>query len=546
MMKKEPLMVGPMKIPMSRDYLTLAKTTEFNMLVVKRIDRVFAVTAAVWIMGVLPNVTAADAIRTSSWVGHQVMPASGPAAVDPYPVRLAAAADDAGDDRSIAEMFDEMVGSVDERFESVDERFEEMDERLVPLEDFADDDTIVISGTSKSTMKVVGRVHADMWGFPNVSQPAGVFDDFNPQDRIGFRRMRFGVRGKIKDNMVYRIEMEFAGGNNSEFRDAFLGFTDLPVLRTVLIGNQKRPYGLDHLNSSRYNVFLERPFVIESFNQDARRWGICSYGVSDDQRFNWRYGVYNQQLIQALGNYVGDHWQMEVAGRLANTIWYDEVSGGRGYAHWAISGTVAEPSDDNPGNTDTEARFRHRPEARSSERWLDTGDIAGADFYELMGLEGVINVGRVQFVGEWQNTWLQREVGAPSDNVRFWGSYFYVSYFLTGEHMPWDRKTGTLARIKPFQNFWLVDCCRGGRAGGWGAWQVAARYSYADFNSDDIFGGVGESFTFGLNWYWNQNARMQFNCIYGSIRDRDDAEVAGVTLESTDYTILGGRFMVDF
>ena len=94
--------------------------------------------------------------------------------------------------------------------------------------------------------------------------------------------MRFGVRGTVKDNMEYRIEMEFAGGNASEFRDAWLGFNELPVLQTLLIGNQKRPYGLDHLNSSRYNVFLERPFVIESFNQDARRFGIVSYGITED------------------------------------------------------------------------------------------------------------------------------------------------------------------------------------------------------------------------------------------------------------------------
>jgi len=73
--------------------------------------------------------------------------------------------------------------------------------------------------------------------------------------------------------------MEFAGGNDSEFRDAYIRVKDVSWLQTVLIGNQKRPYGLDHLNSSRHNVFLERPFVIEAFNQDARRLGIVSYGV---------------------------------------------------------------------------------------------------------------------------------------------------------------------------------------------------------------------------------------------------------------------------
>jgi len=124
-------------------------------------------------------------------------------------------------------------------------------------------------------MSVNGRIHADLWTFPNSSAGVNVFESgdplLSPQDQFGFRRVRFGVRGDLWQTMVYKIEMEFAGGNNTEFRDTFLGWEDLPLVQTVLIGNQKRPYGLDHLNSSRYNVFLERPFVIESFNQDARR-----------------------------------------------------------------------------------------------------------------------------------------------------------------------------------------------------------------------------------------------------------------------------------
>ena len=93
--------------------------------------------------------------------------------------------------------------------------------------------------------------------------------------------------------MEYRVVLELAGGDDSEYRDVWIGFKDLAVLQKFLIGNQKRPYGLDHLNSSRFNVFQERPFVVEAFNQDSRRLGAVSYGVSDDERFNWRYGVYN-------------------------------------------------------------------------------------------------------------------------------------------------------------------------------------------------------------------------------------------------------------
>ncbi len=448
--------------------------------------------------------------------------------------------------------------TIDERFEALEAGLEKQAGALDGLKSNMKD--YVKSGHGKPTMKIVGRVHTDFWGFPESSSAANAFEtadpSLDPQNNFQFRRLRFGVRGDLVDNMTYRVEMEFAGGNKSEFRDAWLGWKDLPFVQTLLIGNQKRPYGLDHLNSSRFNVFMERPFSIEAINQDSRRFGIAAYGVSDDLAYNWRYGVYNQRLIQDEGKYFNDQLQLEAAGRFANTIWYDETSGGRGYAHWALSGTVADPD----GNTNTnvaktgpfvnEARFRTRPEARSANRWIDTGVIAGADTYELLGAEGVVNFGPWQWVTEWQNLWLQRSVGSGND-LYFQGAYTYLSYFLTGEHMPWERKSGTLGRIHPFENFFLVNRRGGGVGHGWGAWQVAARYSYADFSDEDIFGGVGESVTFGLNWYWTPYSRMQFNYVHGLIRQREVTIFPGTPNEadvvlSGDYDIVGLRFMVDF
>jgi len=410
----------------------------------------------------------------------------------------------------------------------------------------------VTPGHDQTKTKLTGRLHADHWAIPNSSPAINIFESgdptISPQDRFGFRRIRFGVQGDLWHTMLYKIEMEFAGGNKFEFRDNYLGWKEVPVLQTLLVGNQKRPYGLDHLNSSRYNVFLERPFVIEAINQDARRLGIAAYGVSEDEAWNWRYGVYNQRLIQDEGFYISDHYQPELAGRLANTFWYDEASDGRGYGHLAVSGTIANPDENGgtEGRATNEARFRHRGEARSRSRWIDTGIIEGATTYGMLGLENVWNFGPVQMVGEYQNLWLGR---SSDPDVHFYGAYGYISYFLTGEHMTWSRSKGTLGRVKPLENFFLVDTCNDGVRGGWGAWQIAYRYSYGDFTDDNIYGGVGKTHTLGLNWYWNAYARMQFNAIYGEIDDHrdinDDGEQVGPVL-SGNFAVLGTRFMVDF
>ena len=398
-----------------------------------------------------------------------------------------------------------------------------------------------------TTMKLFGRIHLDGWNFSDSTPGIAAFNNpttpQDPQNRYGFRRVRIGMSGKIKDNMLYKFEYDFANPEDPAFKDVYLGWTDLPIFQTLLIGNQKRPLGMDHLNSSRYNTFLERPLVIEAFNEDARRLGIAAYGVSEDETWNWRYGIYTLENIADDGQAVGDASQMSVNGRLAGTPWYDETSGGRGYLHLAIADMWAHPDGDvNPPATNSNgARFRTRPEARTgSQRWLDTGAIAGADWFNTLGFEAMLNIGAFSVVSEYQVT----EVGRGNDgsNLTFDGAYVQAAYFLTGEHQPIDRRTGTIGRVKPLENFFWVNTCDDDTASGWGAWQIAARYSYLNLTDADIRGGDERNWSLAAVWWWNSHARVQFNYVHAEIDDH--APVNGFTGGKSD--IFGARFMVDF
>ena len=436
----------------------------------------------------------------------------------------------------------------DERIDAITDEFEDFGDRIKDLEQEQID--FVKRGTSRATAQLFGRLHADYLAYPVSDEGANQYENGDPavsaQDRFTFRRLRIGVKGDIRDNMFYKLETEFADPNDFEFRDLYAGWRDVPFFQSIVLGNHKRPYGLDHLNSSRYNVFIGRPYVIEAFNEDARRLGISSNGVSEDLGWNWRYGVWNLERIQDDGTYNGDAYQMQVAGRLARTYWYDEASGGRGYGHWAISGTVADPDETGGPLNRNEARFRTRPEARTTSRWLNTGRIPDVERFSILGLEHVLNIGAFQWTSEIQGNWVERNDG--SDDAFFWGGYTYVSYFLTGEHMPWSRDSGTLGRPKPFENFFWVDTCDGCRGGGKGAWQVAARLSHLDVNDADILGGEGTSLTLGLNWYYNTNASLQFNYIWGYIDDASivDSDYVPGNAADSDYQLATARFRLDF
>lgn len=425
----------------------------------------------------------------------------------------------------------------EKRFSLFEDKLSEQENLIEDIE--SDAPGYVVHGHKSPKLKLFGRIHTDYWAFPNVDEALFPLEDggTNPQDRFNFRRMRLGVSGDLNDNVIYKFEWEFAGGEATSYRDAFLGFKDLPLFRTVIIGNQKRPYGLDHMNSSRHNIFIERPFIVEAINQDARRMGISSNGYTDDLGWNWRFGVWNQELTQSKSGYKGDHYQAEFASRLARTAWYDEASGGRGYIHLAASTSFGVPDGNSPSNN--QARYRTRPEARSDSRWLDTDRIAGADRNSVFGLESIVNIGAFSWTSEYLQTKVERQP-AFGPNVTFKGLYTQVSYFLTGEHHPINRKNGTLDRLKPFENFFMVRDCDGCRQRGMGAWEVAFRYSTADFNDDNVLGGEADSYTFGLNWYWNSHARMQFNYILGDIHSGPQGAGQG------DYQIAGVRMMVDF
>jgi phosphate-selective porin OprO/OprP len=191
-----------------------------------------------------------------------------------------------------------------------------------------------------------------------------------------------------------------------------------------------------------------------------------------------------------------------------------------------------------------EGRFRTRSELRSDSRWLDTGRIPGADWYEIAGLETIFNYAALQLVGEQQFNWVQRDdsTRGTGPDVFFHGGYFYVAYFLTGEHVPIDRESSTIERTKPFENFFLVERLRGGTGTGWGAWQVALRMSYLDLSYQDIQGGVGRNVTLGLNWWWNSHARLQVNLVRGNITEHRPQ--GGFT--AGDFWALGTRMAVDF
>jgi phosphate-selective porin OprO/OprP len=124
--------------------------------------------------------------------------------------------------------------------------------------------------------------------------------------------------------------------------------------------------------------------------------------------------------------------------------------------------------------------------------------------------------GPLSIQGEYVGTWVENAVqpiapvpvghGTPF----FQGAYVTIMYFLTGEHRNYNKQLAALDRVIPHSNFFWVNSS-GGSCWSFGAWQAGVRLSFVDLNDNAINGGELRSCTFGLNWFLNPNAKLQFN-----------------------------------
>jgi phosphate-selective porin OprO and OprP len=86
----------------------------------------------------------------------------------------------------------------------------------------------------------------------------------------------------------------------------------------------------------------------------------------------------------------------------------------------------------------------------------------------------------------------------------FNGWYVQTAWSITGEPRPYREDRGVFDGVRPARNF---------GDGGWGAWELAARYSGMDLSDEDIDGGRQRSASLGLNFYPNPMLRASANVI---------------------------------
>lgn len=380
------------------------------------------------------------------------------------------------------------------------------------------------SSDGKFKMKLRGRALTDVEHIDQDTPITG-FDDINGAE---IRRARIGIEGVVMYDWKYLVEADFAG-DKAALKDATLTYTGLPV--DITIGHFRPYMTLELPMSTSFITFMERAAFFEAFTLDR----LVGAGLSKKTE-HWTAGA----GVFATAPEADQATFFEDGTTFSSRVTVAPINNVKTTLHFGASVRHRDgPGVSRDGTTNELFRYRARgADFHLADRFIDTGNIGDEDTF--WGLEAAFVYGRFSMQGEYTQD--RVEVGRSIANVdpTYVGWYADASLFLTDDRRPYDE--GIFGRIKvkhPVYN----------GSGGWGAWQIAARYDYLDLSdkADAIAAGgvvscnlcgTQETWLFGVNWYPTDYTRFTINLNQSDIDGgaNDGAKIRGV----------GARAQVDF
>jgi phosphate-selective porin OprO/OprP len=321
-------------------------------------------------------------------------------------------------------------------------------------------------------------------------------------NEINLRRARFIARGDaiFLIPLTYKFELGYVP-HKFNVTEAWISSDRLNYLGYIVVGIYAPPMGLDLYTSSRDIMFMEPATVLQAL-APPNEPGIQIGHPVFDQRATWALGIFKGGVIDGeYGNASQDYGNL--MGRLT-WLAIDHIAPkspeDNNYLHLGLSANVQYSSS-------STVRYRSRPESYLAPHLIDTGNI-DSSASGVVGTEAAYVNGPFCIQGEFLDSLVHENNG---DGLNFYGAYAEASWYLTGESRPYDRINGAFKRLVPRENFNF------GKGGAWGAFQVAARFSYTDLD-DGIFHGGRMAILMGeLNWYLHSHVRWMFNAGNGRV-----------------------------
>jgi phosphate-selective porin OprO/OprP len=329
-----------------------------------------------------------------------------------------------------------------------------------------------------------------------------------PDAAVTLRRAKLRFHRSLNQNWQAKLSADYTKGGQLELSDNYVLYAGWKTA-LLKLGIASPAFSLESVSDASGLTFMERALPVEAL-AEPKGMGVMLLKRTASSILNTSLLLFNhrQDNLTTSGQALVLHYvhaPLDIRGK-------DNVHLGASLS-WRIN---ADSSD---------TRFRSRPEiATANTFFVDTGPIEGASEVMRAGLEASRVSGRFSWQSELLSTRVRREA---SDAVHFWGAYLYASWFLTGDSRNYDLGQG---------QYVPVQVAAPVRAGGWGAFEVAARASYVDLQDSDVNGGRQFNLSLGLNWYLNNRLRLM-----GNVVKVLDVERPGSEFDGSDPLILAVR-----
>lgn len=414
----------------------------------------------------------------------------------------------------------------------------------------------ICTADDQNCIALTSRVHFDIGGYDYRPNTAATVPQ-SLDDGVNLRRARIGVLGKFMGDWNYALIYDFGGssdgfastasagatavgflpgGGLSGVENAYLSYTGFkPFGGTLAVegGVMDLPYTLDEASSSNDIPFMERASSANVATNIAAGDFRSAAGARwyDDRFWAGAYvtgpatgAIHSASSVSPPGTTEQYGAVARVAGQIVSGKDYSLHIGGD--AEWLI-----QPPHNLIANTQT-LTLSDRPELRIDPTTLvSTGALAGVSGAQVYSAEVAGTYGPLFFQGEyfWYN--VDRNAFAPLPSLKFQGGYAEAAYVLTGESRLYNASSAAYGGVVPANPFSLTG-------GGWGAWEIAGRFSTIDLNdqlatANGVAGGRQTIYTLALNWYVNRNVRLMFDYLHGDI---------GKQVSPTNFGDAGSKF----
>jgi len=359
----------------------------------------------------------------------------------------------------------------------------------------------VVSAEGDFSLALRATVQFDVGYFSQGKNPPNV--DLN--SGTNFRRAQFGLVGTLFRDWSYNFTYDF-GGSGTENRGyvyrAYMEYDGLAPL-AFRVGAFSAFDSMEDATGGANLALMERPTAVtiaRSIGAGSGREGAEVFAQDDNYLVS----------VALTGGKTTDaatfDEQQAVVGRVA---W---LALDRSDVKWLLNmdathvfrfGDVA-PGLASPNSIDLSAG----PELSvDGSKTVDTGALDARDATEF-GIETALNLGRLFGQGGWFHYDVTRRGAVPSPSFHGW--YVMATWSLSGETRPYDPTTASFHGPIPEAPLGKI---------GFGAWEVAARYSSMDLDfmpfiagsSGGVPGGVQNVWSVGLNWYPNLTVRFMLD-----------------------------------